>query len=136
MTGIIPINYNMPNFSSFFGDRWMQSSGGSRDVFKIDVKETNGGYIVEADLPGVKKSEIDLKADEKMLTISVNREEDINEENDNYVYRERKASSTSRGVRLAGANYSEVHASLEDGVLTVTVPKKEKLSDVRKIEIQ
>ena len=148
MTGLIPFNrknsnladagfddfYNM--FDNFLGDRWLESKNVGRDVFKIDVKEAETGYIVEAELPGIKKNEINLNVDDKMLTISVTREEKATEEKDNYIHRERRATSMSRSIRLAGANLSDIKAKLEEGILTVSVPKQSKVPDSRRIEIE
>ncbi|MCL1982450.1 MAG: Hsp20 family protein [Clostridiales bacterium] len=129
MTGLIP-------FEGFFGDRWLQSRNIASDVFKIDVMEKDNKYVVEAELPGIQKSEINLDAYDKMLSISVNREEKIDEEKENYIHRERRSSSMRRGVRLADANYGEITAKLDNGVLTVVVPKQDKNANSRKIEIQ
>ena len=132
MTGLIP--YNM--FDNFFGDRWVQNRNVGNEVFKIDVKENDEDYSVEAELPGVKKNEINLNVDDKMLYISVNREEKAEEEKGNYIHRERRSSSMSRGIRLAGANLGDVKAKLDDGVLAITVPKQNKANESRRIDIQ
>jgi HSP20 family protein len=52
----------------------------ARDTFKINVQQNDTEYLVEAELPGVKKEEIDLDLNDGRLTISVKREEQINEE--------------------------------------------------------
>jgi len=107
--------------NDFFGDSLM-SPGRSllRDTFKIDIDETEQDYRVEAELPGVAKEEIDLNADDKSLCITVNRTEEVKR---NFIHRERRFISMSRRVRLAGANLDDIKAKLEDGVLTVTIPK-------------
>ena len=148
MTGIMPFNrrnsnianagfedfYNM--FDNFFGDRWIQGRNTDRDIFKIDVKEAENKYTVEAELPGVKKEEINLNAADKMLSISVIREENADEERENFIHRERRSSSMSRSVRLANANLGDIKAKLDNGVLTVIVPKQDLKSENRKIEIE
>jgi len=132
MTGLIP--YDM--FDNFFGDRWMQSRNISRDVFKIDVKDTEKSYIVEAELPGISKDQVDLSVDDKMLSITVISREEKDEENENYIHRERRTSSMSRKVRLQSANMNDVTAKLDNGILTVTVPKYDETAKASKIEIQ
>jgi HSP20 family protein len=120
----------------FFSDGWTQGRNLLKDTFKIDVTETDGGYTVEAELPGVKKEEIDLSVDDDTLCVSVNREEEASAEGKNYVHRERRRSSMSRRVRLANANLGEIKAKLENGILAVTIPKQEKTDSLRKIAIE
>jgi len=150
MAGLIPFNrknnsiartntgfedfYNM--LDDFFNDSWMPGRSLMRDTFKIDIEETDSEYRLEAELPGVKKEEIDLGIEDDNLCISVNRSEEINEDGKNYIHRERRSSSMSRRVRLANAKLNETKAKLEEGILTVTVPKDEKAVNSRKIDIE
>ena len=134
MAGLIPLSLNA--FDNFFGDRWTQGQNYESDVFKIDVKDMEKDYIIEADLPGVGKEEISLNAENKTLSISLKREEKKSEEKGSFIHRERRMSSMSRGIRLADADLSDVKAKLDNGVLTVTVPKKDKTENIRPIEIQ
>lgn len=149
MAGLIPFNrrnrslartdtgfedfYNM--LDSFFSDSWLSDRNLLRDTFKIDIQETDSGYRIEAELPGIKKEEIDLGAEDDTLLISVSREEEVNKDNTNYIHRERRSGSMSRRVRLANAKLDETKAKLEEGILTVTVPKDEKASSSLKIDI-
>jgi len=149
MAGLVPFNrrsntnlartgtgfedfYNM--LDDFFSDGLL-SPGRSllRDTFKIDIEETEQEYRVEAELPGVKKEEIDLNIDDESLCITVSRAEEASR---NFIHRERRFTSMSRRVRLAGANLNDIKAKLEDGVLTVTIPKEEKAETTRKIDIE
>ena len=126
--------YNM--LDDFFGDGTMPSRNLLRDTFKIDIEETEKEYLVEAEMPGVKKDEIDLGIEEDNLCITVNRAEEANKDGKNYVHRERRQTSMSRRVRLADANLDEIKAKLEEGVLTVTIPKKDKSQATKKIAIE
>lgn len=150
MAGLVPFNrrnsslarsgtdfedfYNM--LDDFFSDSWT-SPGRSllRDTFKIDIQETDSEYRIEAELPGIKKEEIDLGIEEDNLCISVNRNEEVNEDGTNYIHRERRSSSMSRRVRLVNAKLDETKAKLEEGILTVTIPKNEKANSSLKIDI-
>ena len=150
MAGLIPFNwrnnklantntgfenfYNM--LDDFFGDSMMSSRNLLRDTFKIDIEETEKEYLVAAELPGIKKDEIDLGIDGENLCISVNRTEELNNDKKNYIHRERRTSSMSRRIRLANASLSEIKAKLDEGVLTITIPKDEKTSLTRKIDIE
>lgn len=126
--------YNM--IDDFFSDNWPESRGGTQATFRIDVKENEEGYVIDAELPGVEKNEISISLEENFLTIAVNREENVNEKKDNYIHRERRLSSMSRGVRLVDSKPDGIKAKLANGVLTISVEKQDKLSAVRKIEIE
>ena len=126
--------YNM--LDDFFGDGMMPSRNLLRDTFKIDIEEMEKEYLVEAEMPGIKKEEIDLGVEDDNLCISVNRSEEANKDGKNFIHRERRQSSMSRRIRLADANLAEIKAKLEEGVLSVTIPKHDKTLSSRKIEIE
>ena len=148
MAGLIPFNrkstglahagfddfYNM--LDDFFSGGLMPSRNLLKDTFKIDIEERDNEYIIEAEVPGILKEEVDLSIEDDNLNIMVKRADDVNKEGKNYIHRERRVSSMSRRVRLAGANLDEIKAKLEDGVLTVTVPKEAKVNGPRKIDIE
>jgi len=148
MTGLIPFNlrntglirtgtgfedfYNM--IDDFFNDG-AANRNLLRDSFKIDIVENEKEFIVEAELPGIKKEEVDINVDEGTLSITVNRSEETNKEEKNYIHRERRVASMNRRVRLSGTKLDEISAKLEDGVLLVTIPKVVKVASSRKIDI-
>ena len=70
------------------------------------------------------------------MTISVQREENINEENKNYVHKERRFSSMSRSLYLDDAKSDGIKAKLENGVLNIKVPKESKPDSSVKIDIE
>ena len=131
MTRLIPINM----LDSFFGDSVKPNRYLMRDTFKLDIEERDNEYVIEADVPGIKKEEIDLNADKENLIISINRAEDAGKDGQNYIHRERSVSSMSRRIRLADVKLDVIKAKLEDGVLTVTIPKNIQANVSRKIEI-
>ena len=150
MPGLIPFNRKNNNLSradngfdtlynmldDFFNDSFAPSRNLLRDTFKIDIRETAKEYQIEAELPGVKKDEIALNVENDELCISINRTEETNDENKNYIHRERRVSSMSRRIRLANAALDEIKAKLDEGILTVTIPKYEKSANSKKIEIE
>ena len=149
MSGLIPFNrkhnnlaraganfedfYNM--LDDFFSDGIMQNRNLLRDTFKIDIVENEKDYSIEAELPGINKEEIDLNVEDETLTISVNRTEETNKDGKNYIHRERRATSMIRRIRLANAKLEDITAKLEEGVLTITIPKDIKTNTTRKIDI-
>lgn len=148
MAGLVPFNrkdrglvhtglgdfYNM--LDDFFSDRWMQSRTLLRDTFKIDIRESDKEYTIEAELAGIKKEEIGLSVVGNDLCISVNREEETSKEKENYIHQERRVTSMSRRVRLANSRPGQAKAKLEEGILSITVPKLDAACDSCSIEIE
>ena len=113
---------------SFFNDLVGALDAGSCGCgsFKVDIKETDDGYQVVADVPGIDKADIDVKLDEDVLTVSyeVKEEKDEKDDDGKWVVRERSYSSAKKTFTLPDADEDATSATMEDGVLTITVPKK------------
>ncbi|KAL7201735.1 hypothetical protein ACSBR1_033435 [Camellia fascicularis] len=106
----------------------------------IDWKETLKGHVFKADLPGLKKEEVKVKVEVeegRILQISGERKKEQEEKNDKWHRIERSSGKFLRSFRLPeNAKVEEVKASMENGVLTVTVPKvEEKKPKVKSIDI-
>ncbi|NMA25664.1 MAG: Hsp20/alpha crystallin family protein [Clostridiales bacterium] len=148
MAGIVPFNRKRADILStgfdsfqnmlddFFTDGWPFRRSLWGDTFKVDVQDNKTEYIIEAELPGVNKEDIRLALNEGRLNISINRDEAIEEKNKNYIHRERRYASMSRSVMLADADAAGIKAKLDNGVLTVTVPKKTKPDNSMVIDIE
>jgi len=148
MAGLVPFNkrksdlmnvgvddfYNV--LDDFFSDAWPFRRGAAVSTFKVDIQEDDKNYFVAAELPGVKKDEISIAMDDGRLQISVDRDENIEDNSKNYVHRERRCSSMQRSILLADADAKSIKAKLDNGVLSVTVPKKEVEDHTVKIEIE
>ena len=120
----------------FFSDAPNISRNLNHDTFKIDIEEKDNEYVVEAEIPGVYKEEVDIQLDDGRLTISINREESEDIEEKNYIHKERRYTSMSRGVYLDNIVNDDIKATLEDGVLSINIPKKDKVDEVKKITIE
>lgn len=92
---------------------------------KVDIKENEKEFILEAELPGVDKNNINLELKDDVLTISVERNEEVNEEKENYIRKERRYGSMSRSFYVDDINEDEIKAKFENGILYVTLPKLE-----------
>lgn len=106
-------------FRSFFGNSFGYSQ------MNIDVKDEKDKYVIEAELPGVKKEDINIDIDNGVLTLSTQSNEEKNEENDKYVYRERCYGSVSRSFALDNIDDEKINATYKNGILTIDLPKKE-----------
>ncbi|XP_008785453.1 18.1 kDa class I heat shock protein-like [Phoenix dactylifera] len=105
---------------------------------RIDWKETPEAHVFKADLPGVKKEELKVEVEEgNVLQISGERSREQEEKTDTWHRVERSSGKFLRRFRLPdNAKMDQVKAAVENGVLTVTVPKEEaKKSEVKSIEI-
>ncbi|CAL9777634.1 unnamed protein product [Musa acuminata subsp. burmannicoides] len=106
---------------------------------RIDWKETPEAHVFKADLPGVKKEEVKVEVEEgRVLQISGERSKEKEEKSDKWHRVERSSGKFLRRFRLPeNAKVDQVKASMENGVLTVTVPKEEaqKKPRMKSIEI-
>ena len=147
MAGLIPFNrknmdilntgFNLENMlDDFFADGWPFRRSLVADTFKIDVQDNKTEHVVEAELPGVEKNEVNISLNDGRLNISVNKEETLEEKDKNYIHKERRYSAMSRNIMLADADAAGVKAKLDNGVLNITVPKKTKPNNGVVIDIE
>ncbi|KAL9274156.1 17.6 kDa class I heat shock protein 3-like protein [Drosera capensis] len=105
---------------------------------KIDWKETPEAHVFRADLPGMKKEEVKVEVEDgNILQISGERSKEQEEKTDKWHRVERSSGKFLRRFRLPeNAKLEEVKATMENGVLTVTVPKVEEMKpQVKSIQI-
>ena len=101
-------------------------SGAGLGGFQTDVKDTGDAFVLEADLPGVKKEDIHIDIDGDRLSISAERSavKEEKDENGGYVRCERSYGSFSRSFDISGIRGEDISAAYADGVLTLTLPKQ------------
>jgi len=109
-------------------------------AMKVDVRDDGDRYTLQADMPGVSKDDLKVEVANDVLTISAeyNQEKEDKDENDRYVYRERRCGNLRRAFNVQGIRQEDIAASFQDGVLTLTLPKQETkaLPEAQRIEIQ
>jgi HSP20 family protein len=107
-------------------------AGGSID---LDVVETPEAYVVKAEVPGVAKDKIEVKVEDRDVTIAVEYREEL-EPNGKALWRERSFGKASRAIRLPEAvDANAAEAKHVDGVLQLTLPKIAK-ANAKQITIQ
>ncbi|XP_078156186.1 17.9 kDa class I heat shock protein-like [Carex rostrata] len=104
---------------------------------KIDWKETPEAHVFKADLPGIKKEEVEVEVEEgNILQITGHRNRENEEKTDTWHRVERSSGKFLRRFRLPeNAKMDQIKAAMENGVLTVTVPKEVKKPAIKSIDI-
>ena len=100
----------------------------NKNMMKTDVRETENSYELDIDLPGFKKDEINVQLDNGYLNIQAAKGLDKDEEKKDgqYILRERYAGSMSRTFYVGNQlTQNDIHAKFEDGILKLSIPKKD-----------
>ncbi len=113
----------------------------SQNMMKTDVMETENGYELDIDLPGYKKDEVNAQLENGYLKIEAakNVNNDEKDENGKYIRRERYAGTMSRSFYVGdGVSQDEIRAKFENGILKLSIPKKDpkKVEEKRYIAIE
>ena len=106
------------------------------DKMKCDIYEQGGDYHIEMDIPGFNKEDISIESDQGYLTVTAERKENKEEEDKNYIRRERKYGKYQRSFYLGDLNNDDIQAEFKDGMLKIVVPKKEIPETKKIIEIK
>lgn len=109
---------------NFFGDF-------AAPTMKTDIKETEDAYIVEAEMPGVKKENVELVCEKGVLTITAKANEEKTEEKQGYIRKERISGEMTRRFEIEDIDEEKISAKMEDGILTVTLPKSAESQEKR-----
>jgi len=118
-------------FEGFFRPmRWVdEEAAGEGLAPRLDVVERNGEFVVKAELPGVKKDDIEVSVENGVLTINAEtRSETEEKEGDRVIRQERRYGRYVRSLRLGKAvDERKVKAAYKDGILELTLPKAEEV---------
>lgn len=122
-------SYEGSLLSNFFDDDKFLSSPWLRgqSVPAVNVKENDNNFEVELAAPGFRKEDFQISADNGLLTISAERKEENEKQENNYTRREFGYSSFSRSFRLPDhVDQENISAKFSDGVLRMIIQKNEK----------
>lgn len=145
MLELIPFlsnNNRMSNYNPFremdeFEKRFF--GGNNISSFKTDIKDNGNSYLLEAELPGFKKEDIDVSIDNDYLTIKAERKAETEEKDKKgrYIRCERSYGAFSRSFDISDIEAGKIDAEYTDGVLKLIMPKKEKaIPETKKLEIR
>ena len=107
--------------------------------FKTVIKDNGDEYLLEADLPGFKKEDIEVGLENNYLTIKAERKNETEDKDKKgrYIRCERSYGSFARSFDISDVDADKISAAYENGVLRLTMPKKEKnVPAQRKLEIK
>ena len=123
-----PFHRNVGRFFNEF-DWGLQPAEGLDDTTwapKVDIYETDSSYVLNAELPGLTKEEINIDVNDNTLTLKGEKKFEEKVEKDNYVRVERNYGNFARSFALSDdVNPEGITASYKEGVLELTLPKKE-----------
>lgn len=136
---MLPSIFGENLFDEFFNDPFALMTSGrdplygkhAKNLMKTDVRELDGSYEIDIDLPGFKKDEVDIQLQDGCLTISAAKglDKDEQDKKGRVLRQERYAGACSRSFYVGNVKPEDVKAKYEDGVLSVIVPKE----DVKKL---
>ena len=109
-----------------------------RNILQSDVAEDDNEYTVKVDVPGMNRDDIHLAYSDGILTISGHRStfKDDSDKKKNLVRQERSEGSVSRSFSLPNVDKKNISAKLDNGVLTITLPKTSPVEDEDSITIE
>ena len=119
---------NFPFNDEFWGKKNPLYGKHAQNMMKTDIRETDGSYELDVDLPGFKKEDVKIQLKNGYLNIQATREEKKDEKDDKgkYVRRERYTGTCNRSFYVGSSiKHEDIHAKYENGILYVTFPKEE-----------
>ena len=120
---------DFPFNDDFWGRKNPLYGKNAKRMMKTDIRETEGSYELDVDLPGFKKDEIKASLENGYLTISAAKglDKDEKDKDGKYIRQERYAGAMSRSFYVGDeVTQEDIKAKYEDGILKLSIPKTEK----------
>ena len=117
------INQAFPNFGQEFGVNFFGNSSYPR----VNVADTKNEVRIEAEIAGLGKEDVSVEYEDGLLTISGDKQTEVQDPDVRYVYKELKRSSFKRSFKIddSALEVDNISAKFDNGILNVTIPKKE-----------
>ena len=119
---------DFPFEDEFFGRQNPLYGKHAKNIMKTDVRETEDSYELDIDLPGFKKENINAELKDGYLTVTANKglDKDEKDKEGKYIRQERYTGTCARTFYVGeGVTQEDIHAKFEDGILKLSVPKKD-----------
>ena len=119
--------HSLPNaFERMIDDNFPYDYHNNNWTPSVDINESSDTFMITADLPGIKKSDIEVKIETNVLILSAERTIDKTNVNEKYHFSERRSGTFSRSFKLPESVKKEkITADFDNGVLSIIIPKAE-----------
>ena len=129
MFGMIPFERRDDNLFDIFDNfekKFFGSTNANLPAFRTDIRDQGEKFLLEAELPGFQKEDIQLDLHDNILTIKAQHKEDSQQKDKDgsYIRRERRYGSFARTFDVTGIDEKAITAGYENGILTLTLPKQ------------
>ncbi len=136
---LVPFSKGRRDIENLF-DKFFQDDFGFFPIttsgIKVDIVENDKEYIVNAEIPGVNKEQININYQQNYLTLSVENEDEIKEEKANYIRKERRSGKMSRSFYIENIQEDSIKAKYENGLLQIILPKDGNAKPKKRISIE
>jgi HSP20 family protein len=125
------LNWPIPRYLRTFGVELSLQTA-------VDISETKESYLIKAEIPGIIKDDITINIDNNELILKIEKKQEKSEEDETFYLREIKYGTLQRKFKLpTNSNSENIEAEFENGILKITIPKKEtEEKKTKKIEIK
>jgi len=129
LTTYRPKNNLMTLFDDFFNDDFFfPTTKSNTHLIKTDIIEEDDKFIVKADMPGLKKDDVDINIKDNILSIKAERKDESVDEKKNFIKKEIFVGKVERTFSLPNNIESDkISAEMIDGQLLISIPKSEKI---------
>ena len=120
---------DFPFEKDFWGSRNPLYGKNAKNIMKTDIRESDGSFELDIDLPGFKKEEVSAKLENGYLTIEAAKglDKEEKDKNDRYIRKERYTGQCTRSFYIGDdVKQEDISARFEDGILKLSIPKKDK----------
>ena len=134
---MIPRKRNEFNlFEDIFDDPFFEKR--ETKLMRTDIKEKGDNYVIEVDLPGYEKNDIEIELEKGYLKVTAKFNNSVNDENEKYIHKERFYGECSRSFYVGDdIKEEDIKAGFKNGILSLTIPKaqEKKLEEKKFIQI-
>lgn len=136
MFGMLPFDKNEIWNPLYELEREFFKNFGNTKICRTDIIEEENKFILECEMPGVEKSDIKIDVNNDILTLCASHKNTNNIENE-YICKERNFNSYCRSFSISGIDENAIDATYTNGILKLSLPKKEKQpAQTKRIEIK